>query len=248
MEEYVVRELGPRPAFDPVGNTRDAQIAKSQANRSELEELEEDERRIEDQLAQQPGAWGLRIGLVFAIAAEAFGSILVMKALGRENPERTILGVMLAVATVFFTGWVTERSARANNSARSRVGLFVLFAGYALFVAALAAVRVLEAAREETDAAGGAWAESVLMVAGSVLPALFSESLVRKLVPVRALLRSLADTQRRLKRIRAERAQAEAHLRALGKKQAEWDRAAAIRRAAYRAEHRIAASNAAQSE
>lgn len=114
-DDHVVADLGPRPAFDPVGNQRHAQINAANLDRAEAEELRADLRQAEDELLRHPSSQGLGAGLLFCFGVEVLGAIQIMRGLGVDGPERTLLAAMLAAFVIF----LTYMTARAGASSRS---------------------------------------------------------------------------------------------------------------------------------
>jgi len=118
IEDHVFAKLGPRPRFDPVGNLEHAHIARDINSRAEIEELYDDLHRVEDGLIQHPSPLGLRILLLFLFCIEGVAGVLVMKELGLENPERSALGLMLAL----FIFFITRAAAQVGRTQRTTGG------------------------------------------------------------------------------------------------------------------------------
>lgn len=236
-------ELGKKPEWDPVENAEHAQVAETLGDRAELEELRDDRRRLEDELARHPSRIGLLVCLALAAVIETFGGVLIMKGLGRENPERTFLGIALALGTLGFTAFVsktaTETARTTNATPRRTLGSLALLSLYALFVISVALVRV-EVPEGEEGADLLTYAEAMLMVATTVLPAFTAEWIFRKREPAVRAARALRNVKARLERLEARRVKADRFVQNLSRERERFEQAEARRSAAYQVAHRRA--------
>lgn len=221
-------ELGKKPEWDPVSNAEHAQVAEVLGDRAELEELRDDRRRLEDELAQHPSRMGLLVLLGLTAVIEAFGGVLIMKSLGRENPERTFLGIALAVGTLGFTAFVsktaTEAAATKDRAPGRTLGSIALLAVYTVFVLAVAAARV-ELPEGEDGVDLLTYAEAILMVATTVLPAFTAEWIFRTRAPAVRAARALANVRSRIRGLEAKHAEASAFAKNLSRKRARFEEA-----------------------
>lgn len=233
-------DLGRKPEWNPVENAEHAGVAEALGARAELEELQADERRGEDELARHPSPRGLLVLLVLAAVIEAFGGILIMRSLGRENPERTLLGIALAIGTLGFTAFVAKSAngsvASSGGTPRRTVGSVVLLAVYTVFVLSVAAVRV-EPAEGEDGSDLGTFAEAVLMIATTILPAFTAEWVFRHRHPGVLAARELRNTRRRIRRLEAARTKASKFVRDLAREREQYEGAEVRGTAAYRIAH-----------
>lgn len=238
-------ELGKKPEWDPVENAEHAQIAETLGDRAELEELRGDRRRLEDELARHPSRTGLLALLALTAVIEAFGGVLIMKSLGRPNPERTFLGIALALGTLGFTAFVskttTETARNADAPPRRALGSVTLLVCYAVFVLAVAASRVeLPEGEEGIDLL--TYAEAVLMLATTVLPAFTAEWIFRKREPAVRAARALRNVLDRIKRLDTKRTEATRFVRDLARGRERFEQVEARRRAALEIAHRRASA------
>lgn len=237
-EDGVVVALGERPEFNPTGNFRDRQIATVLANRAELEELRDDERRQEDALTRHPSVLLLALWIAITFVAEAFGNILLLKSLGIQGAARWLGAMGLSVGLIFFTRMLSPDGVDAAGTAkRGRGGLFVRLV-YAVLVVALAVARIGGGAGADDEGIVMIVAELVVTIALVTFPGFLGDRFLRQLVPAWKATQELKITRRRIKRADRARNEADKHLGDVGRQQAQWDRDAAQRRAAYRAAHR----------
>lgn len=242
LDLRVEEALGRRPAFDPVGNHEHRVMSSALNGRAEVEELEDDIRRLEDELARYPSVVALTLGLIAALVGETLGAILVMKSLGVEGPERTVLGVLLSVAIVGGTALVARVVAPEEHAPRSFVRVFaglVVAALYALFVLALAVVRMHELA-EGSEVGLVMYAQAIIMAATTILPAFGAEWLIRRRGPARHIQKQLRVLRRRLRHAERRRVEAERFVSKLARDAERYDQAAAKLRAAYLVQYRLA--------
>lgn len=225
-ELRVREELGKKPEWDPVSNAEHAQVAEVLGDRAELEELQDDRRRLEDELARHPSRTGLLVLLGLTAVIEAFGGVLIMKSLGRENPERTFLGIALAVGTLGFTAFVSKTATDTVHTkdagARRTLGSIALLAVYTVFVLAVAAARV-ELPEGEDGVDLLTYAEAILMVATTVLPAFTAEWIFRMRAPAVRAARALRNVRRRIRRLEAKHLRASAFARELSRERARFE-------------------------
>lgn len=243
LELRIEEVLGRRPTFDPVGNHLHRVMSTALNNRVDVEELEDDIRRLEDELSAYPSVLALSLGLVAALVGETLGAILVMKSLGVEGPERTVLGGLLSVAIVGGTAFVSRIVAPEEAAARSMLRAFaglILVVLYALFVLALAVVRVHELADGETVGLV-TYAQAVIMAVTTILPALGAEWLSRRRSPARRIQKQLRVLRRRLALAVRAHAHAEQFVTKLARDAERYDHEATKLRALYRVNHRLAA-------
>jgi hypothetical protein len=238
-ELRVLADLGKKPEWNPVENAEHMAVAESLGGRAELEELRADERRGEDELARHPSSKGLVVLLTLAAVIETFGGILIMRSLGRENPERTLLGIALAIGTLGFTAFVAKSASGRTPSGetpRRTVGSMALLAVYTVFVLSVAAVRV-EPPEGEDGGDLGTFAEAVLMIATTILPAFTAEWIFRRRHPSVLAARELRNTRRRIRRLTTERTKASKFVRELARERDRYEGAEARGTAAYRIAH-----------
>lgn len=221
-------ELGKKPEWNPVENAEHAQVAEVLGDRAELEELRDDRRRLEDELARHPSRTGLLVLLGLTTVIEAFGGVLIMKSLGRENPERTFLGIALAMGTLGFTAFVskaaTEAAETKSATPKRTLGSIALLAVYTVFVLAVAAARV-ELPEGEDGVDLLTYAEAILMVATTVLPAFTAEWIFRMRAPAVRAARALANVASRIRRLEAKHAEAATFARNLSRRRERFEAA-----------------------
>jgi hypothetical protein len=242
-------EFGKKPEWDPVDNPAHALVAETLGERAELEELRSDRRRLEDELARHPSRKALLLFLVLTGAIEAFGGILIMKSLGRENPERTFLGIALALGTLGFTAFVSKTTAEVARASegkpRRTLASLILLGLYTLFALAVAVTRIeLPEGEEGIDLLS--YAEALLMVATTVLPALTAEWIFRTREPAVRAARALKNTNARIRRLEAARADAVKFIQDLARKRECYEDATERRGAAFRIAHRLASADSAK--
>lgn len=237
-DDQIQKMLGPPPSWDPVGNAEHAAVAENFSDRSALEETQADERRAEEEIIRHDSPFWLQVLLVVAVATEAFGAIRVMANPGRENPERTIVGIALAMAMLGLTAAV----ARGGNSSppagavprRSRGSTALLFV-YVIFALAIATVRVEPPEEDGSDVA--TLAEGVILAVTTVLPAFVTEWVFRKRQPARFATRELKVIRRRRRELESRRAKAQKFVRDLARKRERYAQDEARLRAAYALAH-----------
>lgn len=238
-------ELGKKPEWRPTDNAEHAEHAETLGDQSEFEELRSDQRKAEDELARHPSPRGLQALLAVAAVAEVYGGVLIMQSLGRENPERIVLGTVLAMGTLGFTALVARNASGAgphSGAATKRSwGSVALFAVYTVFVLSVAAVRV-EAPEGEDGGDLATYAEAVLMVATTILPAFTAEWIFRRRQPGLLAQRELANIRKRLRELEAKRTKASKFVRDLSRERDRFEQTEARRGAAYRLAHRRASA------
>ncbi|MDQ2642661.1 MAG: hypothetical protein M3020_02510 [Myxococcota bacterium] len=254
VEDRIIAELGPRPNDDPFLNPRYADAVRVLGDRARMEELREDLTRAEDSIGDTQPPILYSLGLILAIGVEALGAVLVLRSLGFPPVERLWLGVGLTIALVLVTAVVARRTSGRGDasppaSAGAKIGrllarsagTLVALAAYALLIAAIAAIRWLDASAE-SESVVSSLANPVLLVAIAVAPAWAVEMLMRKRAPASAARVEARRVRGRLGE--AERAHKRAHVEvgAFARKLAQWDREAASRRALYQTHHRLEAA------
>lgn len=247
-EDHITVAQGPRPRFDPTGNLRHARLARDLNNRGETEELAEDVRRTEAELSEHPSPAGLLFVLVFLFAAEVMGSVFVVRAVGYENPERLVLGAMLA-AFIFF---ITALAARNEPSAAASGGTTtptrrspwyaLVLAAYGVLVLSITVIRVGEAGSGEETSRLSQFAAGAVMLFATVGPAAVAELIMRRRAPGVRLTNRLRQLRRRLRTAERAHARAEKEIEGLATGGERWDDGSARRRALYQLEHRTASS------
>lgn len=249
VEDRITATLGSRPRFDPAGNHEHARLA-ADFDKVRVEELRGDIARAEDATLGRVTPPLLTIGLVFAFIVEAIGAVLITKALGLPPNERLPLGLGLAGALLAATMATARRAARLGASAplpndgspppaapRS-IGTLVVLASYALFVGAIAVIRLLGAGGADDDVPQVQLvAEAVVMLATALGPAWIAEAIVRHRAPAAYVHGRLRALRRRAKELEARRKRAQATIERIARAGERWDRQAARLRALYRATH-----------
>lgn len=242
-EEQVTASLGPRPQLDATGNLVHAGLISRMNNLGPLQDHREEVERLERQSVEHPSTVGLSLGLVFLFVAECVGSVLLMRSVGFENPERLVLGVMLAMFIYFLT-WLAAKStadgqAQGPVTPGQRFWFWGPLAVYAILLLAVAAIRVGQAVADggspfEDIAAG------VVMLATSVGPAAISEVLMRRRGPAVRLQKELALARQRLKEEQMSHDSAEKQLSAIVRAGSDYDSEAAQQAAIYAIEQKVA--------
>ncbi len=225
MENHVISNLGPRPAFNPLDNFEHAQVARDLNRTSELEEWRADRRELEDQragLISVPGGAALLLTLYII---EALGCVLILRSLGFPNPERLLFG--LALAALIFT----LTAAVVHHPRWWSLGL------YGLLVLGVAVVRSGEIASEDgtmgEDLAGG-----VVLIFVTVGPAFLAELLFKRLSPAVRAWRDSIKLRRRIRTAEKAQRRARAYLERVGRGGEAWDREAERSRHIYQREQR----------
>ncbi|MFO0645852.1 MAG: hypothetical protein U0326_06415 [Polyangiales bacterium] len=237
-EDGMLARRGARPVFDPVNNYDDKQVAMALNNRSELEELREDERRQEDALARHRSVVVLFIGLAGTFIAEATGNVLLLRSLGVQGSARWLGAVGLNMGLILFTQTLSTEGDTENTPKVGRK-VIVRFIYIALIVAiALARIGGLTAAEDEGIVMMGV--ELIVMVALVAFPSFLGDRFLRQLAPALRARRELEITRRRIKRAERAHREADRRLRKLGREQREWDREKAQHLAVYGSAHRRA--------
>jgi hypothetical protein len=236
VEHEVVVAVGPRPAWDPVNNPEHGLILRD-LDRSEIEELEADLRGAEDEASRHTAPWILFCSLVGLFIVEWIGTTMVVRALDFENPERSILGGMLAIFAFFITycsvRFALPTVASGEAAPRRSPWFYVVPVGYALFVLAVTALRVHEASATAEGSLTADIASGLVMLFVTIGPAAVAEMVMRRWVPAARAAKRRRTLRRRLARRQRALRRAENYRRNLGRRQEEWDRKAAQLRALY---------------
>jgi hypothetical protein len=257
VESRIVAELGPKPAFDPVGNPEHGQLAYALAERARVEELRDDLTRAENDAGNHAPASLLTLGFLFFVAVEAWGCFMVMKELGVRPTERLPLGIALALAVIGVTSVAAHRTAVRSNADGDRNGIgtrildaakrsvwtTLVLAAYTAVVGALAVLRVVHATSEDASPLEVV-SQALLLVATSVGPAWTAEWLYRLRRPARAAEKSLHLIRRRLADAEKARERAQREVNRLAREGARWDIEASRRRAQYEVHHRLESKRA----
>lgn len=234
-DDAIIAAVGPRPEYDPAANYRDRRFATALANRADLEEERDDERRRMDGLTRQPNVVGLFTGLSVTVVAEVFGNILLLKSLGIQGSARWLGAVGLSVGLIFVTRALSTSDVEgAPKAGRS----FIVRIVYLVLVVAIALARIGGFTGADDDGVVMMGAELVIMIALTVFPGFLGERFLRQLVPALTARKELKTTQRRIKRLERSHGTADAYLQKVSEQQRKWDREAAQWRAVYRAAHR----------
>jgi hypothetical protein len=245
-DDHITVAQGLPPRFDPTGNLRHARLARDLNNRGESEELAEDVRRTEAELAEHPSPAGLLFVLVFLFAAEVMGSVFVVRAVGYENPERLVLGAMLAAFIFFITALAAqnEPSAAAAGGTQAptrRSPWYVLvLAAYGVLVLSITVIRVGEAGSGDETSRLSQFAAGAVMLFATVGPAAVAELIMRRRAPGVRLMNRLRQLRRRLRDALRAHARAEKEIEQIATGGERWEDSAARRRALYQLEHRTA--------
>jgi hypothetical protein len=250
-DHRIVADLGQRPQLKTVENPEHGEWARTLADRSRIEELREDITRAEDAMSRSSSPTWLFLGLIVTFLVELLGAILIMGDVGVEPRERLPLSFALALAVIGLTAVAakgssppaSESNAASNGHgaapiARRTVFAIAVLGAYTLLVGAIAVVRVLNALDEEA-ATPQAFSNALILLATGIGPAWCAEALLRRwrrAVPMRKHLKVL---RKRMKNAERDRARAQAAVNRIAREGAEWDGAAARRRALYATHHRL---------
>ena len=247
-------QLGPRPALNVLENPDHADKARILGDRAVIEQLREDFQHEQDRLADTNHVSPvlIRTGIAICIAAEIFGSILVVRAMGAPPNERVPIGLILALGVIALTAVAARRTAdnvdpKAGNRAQSglslravkrSLGTLIILLAYSGLIVAVAALRVRELA-DETSSSWELIEQSIALLAATIGPAWIIEWLFR-------LHRASLTAQKRLRTIRgrlrvAERqfGRAQAAVKKIASNAERWDAEVTRRRALYLTHHRL---------
>jgi hypothetical protein len=180
-DDSIMALIGRRPTYEPQNNP--THLAWSRAiNPVERTELEDDLRHVQSDLAESPSLLGMTMIGALLFVVEVLGALLIMKALGLQNPERTVYAIALA-SSLFF---LTSRLARAQESSR-KIWFPILLGFYAALVIGIAAVRLDSTAGDEFESRSFSWGSTIVMLATTIVPAFFFERIWVTRVPVAVL-------------------------------------------------------------
>lgn len=221
-DDFVGSVLGERPVFNPSLPDH----AKMDADlKLDTTGHEAELQRLEDEVTQHPSRLLTGWGLAGCYAAEALACVSLMKSLGFQNPEKTVIGLMFA-ACVF---WLTTKAAEATGRGR-----YFVYVVYAALVLAVAAARWAQM----SDPSAVGWAGAVVMMLATVGPAWLAEKLWKLRLPVAQLAKQIRNVRRRLSEMKQRRENAQRFVDRLTEAQRRWDNDATIIRSTYRKEHR----------
>lgn len=240
--EHVVRRLGLRPALNPAGHERHAQIAASLAKAAELDEVRHDLAVAEEERHGHSSPRLLGIGIVVLLGAEFSAALLALSALGLTGIELAVLSAALTAGLVGLTGRVVEAAPAADALPDTPPSMrFRLLAGlYLLVVLALAVTR---SATVEADVEGNGvvrFAFGAVLLILTVGPAWLLERWLRLRRPAAAIASRIRELKVREKRLAREVARAEAFTASLAEAGQAFDEAAEQLRAEYRSAYRLA--------
>src|ERR1035438_5803005 len=102
-EDSITARIGQKPSFSPALNPSHLQLSRAINVNAEVEELQDDLRVNENELAEGPSLTAMDALIALLFICELLGSVLVMKAIGLQNPERLIFGAGLAAILFFLT-------------------------------------------------------------------------------------------------------------------------------------------------
>ena len=187
--------LGPRPEI----NLEDYRVMRDLSRIStrgvEAEEHQQDRWRVEAEMIESwfTRPWILRSGVVLLGLAETLGSVLVLKSVGYEPPERILLGICLA--TVLFAMAIVIGRLRSSGA---KLGFRIGLALFGLVILCIGIVRMNEV--------GGAEESLALMLAATIIgvvlsigPAWCAELLIAKLrqsVPVMRKFKACGEPEK----------------------------------------------------
>lgn len=237
-DSRITRRLGTRPTFDPVNNHEHGQMAQALQRGAEVAELTDDLRRAEDEASRHSPPFGLTLLILFCLAVEALGGVLIMQALGVNEGERLPLGVALALALIGITAVTSNRTVEMGapeaTPTRKSATVFVLGV-YSLLVVALAFVRL----RMSNEDGGGleALPETIVMIATSVGPAWLAEHFLRKRRPAAVAYGEVARIRERLRNSQRQLIAAQAFVVRIARRQEAHDDQVARMRATFDSEY-----------
>jgi hypothetical protein len=250
-EDHITAAIGQRSQFDPAKNPEHGETARVLAERPQLEEDRQDMARKENEVLQTPSPLVLASGLVVAVAIELVGAFLIVKDIGISETERVPVALALALAVIGLTtltargpspspaneegGGVVEKTLTTVRRAVVRLGILITYTAVAV---AIAVVRIVSAMDDQTLTAQ-AFAGAVVMLAASIGPAWFAESLIRRWRQAGPLRKQAKILRKRLRKGEKARARAQATVNRITKDGTRWDGEAAKRRAEYAIRHRL---------
>ena len=198
VDDSITALIGRRPAYEP--QTNPTHLALSRAiSPVERTELEDDLRDVQSDLAERPSLLGMNLIGALLFVVEVLGALLIMKALGLQNPERTVYAIALA-SSLFF---LTSRLARAQERPR-KIWFTVLLLCYGALVIGIASVRLDSTAGDEFESRSFSLGSTIVMLATTIVPAFFFERIWATRVPVAVLKKKESGLKRRLFRIRRD--------------------------------------------
>lgn len=242
IDDEVTAELGPEPVFDGVNDPEHGQVAQA-LSRSEIDEAEADVRRVDDEASRHSSPWLLFAFLTGLFLVEWIGASMVFRAIQVDNPERAVLGGMLAIFAFFIT-YCTVRLAETPSAGGAQAvqpggrstWFYVVLGAYALLVIAVVALRVNAASGTPDGSTATDTASGLVMLFVTIGPAAVAEMVMRRWAPAaehaktrRVLRRRLAARERALRR-------AEEYMRDFARRRQEWRERATELRARYNRE------------
>ena len=117
IDDHIVRRLGPRPVFDPVGNHEHGRVAAALNRGTEVAEWRDDLQGHEREQNRHMGPWLLLLAIIGCFFIEFLGAILIMNAVGVSEGERVPLAAALALALIGMTALTSGRAASGPQSA-----------------------------------------------------------------------------------------------------------------------------------
>ena len=214
VEDTITASIGQKPSFSPESNPGHLQLSRAINVNAEVEELQDDLRVNENELAEGPSMTGMDALIALLFVCELLGSVLVMKAIGLQNPERLIFGAGLAAILFYLT------TRLASNP--SRVLFAVLLAAYAVIVIGIAVIRA-ESGGDEYTSNAVSFGEAVVMLATTIGPAWLFEHVWRRRAPMAVLARKARGLKRRLFQLRRSQRAAQRQVNKIAHDGSSWD-------------------------
>lgn len=223
-DEYIAEKLGPEPRFDPVNNLAHAQTASRLQQDPVVDEGHADIRREEEELTRHPPI-RFAIGVILALLGiELVSTLHTLKEAGFMMPERAVFGAALGVG-IFAIAWYAGRT-------HDPLRLYATYLVLGVVVFATASIR--------SDASEGntGWASGLLLVAGTIGPAILAERFLRAIEPTLPILRRVHAIRRQIAPAASATSSARREVRAIEHKRERWQRESQRRKAIYDVAHR----------
>jgi len=192
----IIELIGPRPEIDPSDPKHQRYSLRLRVLEVSVEDIRARLYVLLDTLTQYVRWWIPFLGMVFAYLTELIAWAVLLRDAGMPSPERWFIGSMGALFVIFMVV-VAVRQEREEGARPWWYKL--LLAALAILVLALAVVRVSNAMTGDTN-----WWEELalglILVFGSIGPALASEYLASILRPIWPLVAQARELKRRLHR------------------------------------------------
>jgi len=195
-EDSIIARIGNKPVYEPQSNPSHLELSRA-INPVERNELEDDERQVQGELAESPSLMGMDLLVAVLFLAEVLGALMVMRALGIQNPERLIYATSLAAFIFFLTGRLSQAQERSR-----RIWFPILLGIYGALVLGIAAVRMDSATGDEFVSRGFSWGSTIIMVCATVGPAFLFDHVWRERRPVAVLKSKERGLKKRLFQLR----------------------------------------------